>query len=1162
MRIDRLELIRYGKFTDLAIDLPRAERDFHVIVGPNEAGKSTVRSAILDLLYGFPKSTAYAFVHPMPDLRLGATIKHNGETLEFHRTKGYKATLRTPKDSQLSDGVLAPLLGTANREFFEQMFGLDHERLVEGGAGILSASNDLGQILFEAAAGIDSLGGIRTSLEEEAGRLWSKRKSGERAYYRAEEAFEHAKMALKSATLRTRDWAEAHSSVEDLSERLEKAQQTLRSLKVRRNLLERTRRVCPLLVSLDSDSTELAKYASVPELPDTAGATLAEAERGLAVAGVERSQQEKLKNEAESQLKELKVNTRLIDMERDINALDEHRLQYRAYPTDIAKRQAEIRGHYQRAMELAAQLGWDVLSEEALRARVSAPAERSKLLRQIRQHSPLLQDKSSAEQAQQAKHAELKRAAASLEQMTNAQIPPGLRSAVAQARKLGDVEAVLRKLRASVRLGEADAQNAYAALGSEKKDPEALRTMLPPSQEAVQRLIQGQLADEAEARSLSGQRNNLDGQIADLKADIERFLEGCRPALREDVLLSREARDQVWITIKQHPAELAERATRYEQLVGAADALADTRHDTAQDAATLQAKQDQLAAAERDMASLQVRSNSLVEQMSQREQQWIGLRTECCLPELSFNVIGEWLAARQSALSATRSLDTMRGEMQDFEGAVARARTALATELVAVGLHASEDSLDTLVSQADDWMQAADQASGQQQTLERQIATAQDELKALSKSAETAQEKYNVWTQNWSETLDKAAISAQRDPDAVEVELDTIEQISKSLTDIQEIRNARIDPMQADLRSFEAMAKGLVDRVAPDLNGMPAADVAVELKRQLQAALMAKADAERLQSSAAAAGQAIENADANVRHIQATLAPLFHRSETTSPEELADAIARSDDRRRWQTKVAETQAKILEQGDGFTIDQLRADSGERDLASLRSELEELSSQETSLVNEVSNLSAAHQEANTKFMAMMGTGDAAKAEAERQEALAQMADAVARYVTVQTAVRLLSWAIEQYREDKQGPMLSAASQIFARLTLGSFERLVVDFDSDPPTLRGRRTSGQLVGVDGMSDGTRDQLYLALRLAALDMHLSQAHALPFIADDLFINFDAKRAKAGLEALGELSRKTQVLFLTHHDHLLPLVREVFGSEANIVEWRPVNLTEVGLA
>ncbi len=82
-----------------------------------------------------------------------------------------------------------------------------------------------------------------------------------------------------------------------------------------------------------------------------------------------------------------------------------------------------------------------------------------------------------------------------------------------------------------------------------------------------------------------------------------------------------------------------------------------------------------------------------------------------------------------------------------------------------------------------------------------------------------------------------------------------------------------------------------------------------------------------------------------------------------------------------------------------------------------------------------------------------------------------------------------------------------------------------------------------------DTTRDQLYLSLRLAALDMHLGQAHAMPFIADDLFINYDNQRAKAGLHALGELSRKTQVLFLTHHTHMLPMVTEVFGAGVNIV-------------
>ena len=85
---------------------------------------------------------------------------------------------------------------------------------------------------------------------------------------------------------------------------------------------------------------------------------------------------------------------------------------------------------------------------------------------------------------------------------------------------------------------------------------------------------------------------------------------------------------------------------------------------------------------------------------------------------------------------------------------------------------------------------------------------------------------------------------------------------------------------------------------------------------------------------------------------------------------------------------------------------------------------------------------------------------------------------------------------------------------------------------------------------MSDGTRDQLYLSLRLAALEMHIEQGHALPFIADDLFINYDDQRSRAGLKALAKLSEVTQVIFLSHHNHLLPAVKDVFGSSANIIE------------
>jgi uncharacterized protein YhaN len=75
------------------------------------------------------------------------------------------------------------------------------------------------------------------------------------------------------------------------------------------------------------------------------------------------------------------------------------------------------------------------------------------------------------------------------------------------------------------------------------------------------------------------------------------------------------------------------------------------------------------------------------------------------------------------------------------------------------------------------------------------------------------------------------------------------------------------------------------------------------------------------------------------------------------------------------------------------------------------------------------------------------------------------------------------------------------------------------------------------VDELSEGTRDQLFLALRLVAIEDHLDASPPLPFVADDILQTFDDARATATLRALLELSERTQVLVLTHHEHVLDL-------------------------
>jgi uncharacterized protein YhaN len=240
---------------------------------------------------------------------------------------------------------------------------------------------------------------------------------------------------------------------------------------------------------------------------------------------------------------------------------------------------------------------------------------------------------------------------------------------------------------------------------------------------------------------------------------------------------------------------------------------------------------------------------------------------------------------------------------------------------------------------------------------------------------------------------------------------------------------------------------------------------------------------------------------------------------------------------------------LLQAGDGLDRKALKSEFEAIDANTILIRLSEIKLQLEEGVSQQNRLSAELSSAEAAFGKIAGQDEAARAESQRQEALARMSNAAERYIKVYTAAKLLRWSIERFRENKQGPMLASASEIFRELTRSAFIKLVVDYECEPLKLSGQRVTGELIDIEGMSDGTRDQLYLALRLAALELHIGQTAPLPFIADDLFINYDDGRAKAGLEALAKLSEMTQVIFLSHHNHLVPVAQSVFGDRLNVV-------------
>lgn len=1150
MRLQRIDLIKYGKFTDRSIEFPQSRRDFHLIVGPNEAGKSTLRSAILDLLFGIPTRSSHAFLHPLNELRLGATISNQNGTVEFHRVKGQKQTLRTGANAVLPDTALMPFLGTADRKFFDQMFGLDHTRLVAGGNSILNAENDIGQVLFQSAAGIAGLGKIRDALLAEADKLWAPRKAAERAYYRAADLLDKATATLKEATVRTKVWTEANARLDAVEEELASVGQELRQLEINRSRLERIRRCAPFLHAVKDAEQQLAGLGAVVELPADAASMLAHAERELATAQKLLELYSKEVEKTQQELAGIQTDTTILALAPDITSLEECRLRYSAYAHDIGRREEEIGMLQSDIRKACAQLGWQYESDDALETRLPSILVRRELSRLSRTHGGVAQTLRAAEQAEQAKATEIAQLSQELAETDIGEVQPALRAALDKARAVGDPEPVLLNHQSALSRAKAELDNAALALGKWNRPISELAAMQLPGPEALSLVAQDRQTLEADKRALAKRIQEQAEAVSTLDLKIAQLKQSHRPTTQESVLQAREERDASWSAIKTATISPLEGAEPFEASMRRADELTDKRLENVEVAAELQSQQHQLERAMLLQSTLAGQLSELKEQIAAFNKIWDESAASIELQGMRLEDIGDWIAKREKTLAAAAEYQQAKEAADAGARQLEEIRRALAAALHDAGVHAPEtESVPALRMQAEERVRALDVAKVRRETLEGQLKTAKLQAQSLAKAAFDARYDMDVWRAEWSKALTNAGLAPDSTIGTVEGALELVTQIEELLEKARQIRVERIDAMKADLDRFAEQARRLSLQFGTEFNDFSPEQVAQELAKRLTNARSAQAEANRLKESLHAANAEVRRAQESIETAGASLKPLMERAGTDSIALLAEAISRSDKQRQLLSALATAKEQLLDSGDGLTREQLAEEMEAVELSHLAAELEHIAKDHAAAVQRQAALSADKENAKRTVEAIGGTGTAAVAEAQRQEALAEMADAAERYVKVYTAGRLLRWSIDRYREEKQGPMLGRAGAIFAKLTQGAFQKLVVDFDAQPMALEGQRADGKLVPISGMSDGTRDQLYLALRLAALELHLDQAPPLPFIADDLFINYDDGRSAAGFEALAALSERTQVIYLTHHDHLVSPVRQLFGGDVSIV-------------
>jgi uncharacterized protein YhaN len=432
--------------------------------------------------------------------------------------------------------------------------------------------------------------------------------------------------------------------------------------------------------------------------------------------------------------------------------------------------------------------------------------------------------------------------------------------------------------------------------------------------------------------------------------------------------------------------------------------------------------------------------------------------------------------------------------------------------------------------------------------LDTRLRDTGDRIKRLVGEVEEAAGREEAWSARWKPALDAAGFAKDLTLEQAEAVLKVWDEVPTALRE-RANRRARVVGMQRNVDRFETEAGRLFVDLAADLAGLPPDAGLKALGERLLASGQAEARRSEAAKRLAGAQRATSEADRRLANAQAALAPLAAElPEGADLDDLCGRLTRRDDLLKL---LAEKRTQFAAQAEGLDEGAVRAELASFDRDQAEAALARLAQEQNSLASLVNELFADHRDAEKQREALEKGVGAEIAHQQRRNAEAELASAAREWAVLRLAGLLLGEAMERHRAGQQDPLMARASDLFATVTGGAFAGFLQDYDEDDaPRLAGRRPSGQTVPTEGLSEGTRDQLYLALRLAYLEDYARAAEPAPFVGDDLFATFDDRRTAAGLSALAAVADYVQPILFTHHRHVADAALATLGRDAEVLE------------
>jgi uncharacterized protein YhaN len=1168
MKILEFRLIAYGPFTERVIDLSGGKQGFHVIYGLNEAGKSSALRALRNLFYGIPERSTDDFLHPYGKMRIGAVIQSGkGDVLEFIRRKGRLNTLRSGDDKTvIEESLLNKFLSGVDADLFVTLFGIDHADLVGGGKEIVRGGGSMGQIIFAAGSGVSNLRDVQEHLKSRADALFTPT-GRKKIINEAIVKITNNRKELRDAQLPGQQWAAHDQALTHALERKQAVEKDLAEKKRALHRLERIREALPVIAKRKDRINEFRTYATAVRLPEGFRDQRVDLLQKLRVWENDRDQARNSTEALQKELSELEISESLLENSTLIEEIHrEFGSQHKA-AGDRIQLQTRMNVLIGEAGEILRSLRDDLTLDHAEKLRIKK-SEAVRIQDLGTRFERLVTRIHTAREAIPSLSHRIAGIERKLDKLGTARHIDPLKNAILRAEEYGGLEKHYKKEQSEI---HSELKILEVMLGKQtlwSGSVEQLEGLPVPSLETII-LFEDQTAEaEFKCGSLKKEFEKIEKTLAHIERQIDELRLQQEVPSEEDLEQARERRGRGWQLIS-HTLEGKpvpdEEIDDYIMGVGGSKTLSEAFENSIR-------KADEIADRLRREADRVAAKAKLLADQTSHNKERDRLKTEIDVAETAQQKLAkEWMQIWQPAEIRPRSPKEMRAWAQDHKALAAKAKEIRERR---AGVDRLKDEIDVhfkslnqclkklleprstegetladVIRRCKRVIQAEEVLHNDIKQLRSEKDQRKQELAEAQARVDSSERELSQWQKEWEQAVLPLGLDADAVPAQANAVMEDLNTLFGKLKDAN-IFQKRIHGINRDADEFAIKVSGLVDAVAKDLKELPAGDATLELNSRLTLARTAQSQRQTLRKQLAQEQNRMDKAVGRIAEIETRLKGMCEEAGCERYEDLPEAERKSEKRKQIEAELNNLDERLHRLSAGATIDDFINQALTVDPDGIDGEIGRLTEETEALNREKSELDQRIGSERTELGKMDGSARAAELAEEIQLLLGGLETHVEQYARLKIASKILNQAIERYRNKSQEPILKRTTELFKQITKGSFQGVRAEFDdTGQPVLVGVRAGGKdIVPVEGMSDGTADQLYLALRLAGLQDYLERNEPIPFIVDDILIKFDDDRAVAALGALGRLSEQTQVIFFTHHRHLLELARKTVDASVLI--------------